>query len=518
MTATGTDVSGPGVRSQGLMLAGCCLAFFIVSLDATIVNVALPTMQADLHASVTGLQWIIDSYTLVFAGLLLLAGSTGDRIGRRRMFQAGLVVFAAGSLACSVAPNLGTLIAFRMLQAAGGAMMQPNALSTIANVITDPVERATPSACGPGCSGPPRRPAPSSAGSWWPPSDGGPSSGSTCPSRRPRSCSPPATPRRPALPIPAGADPPGQILLMLTLGTLTYAIIEGPARGWTSAQIVSLFAVAAISLGAFVTVELHRDEPLLELRFFRSPPFSGATSMATLAFAILAGFLFLNTLYLQEVRGDSALMAGVATLPVAVVIAAGAPFTGRIVARHGSRMLMTAAGLFLGGGALVLTQDRVASSYLVLATGYVLLGFGFALINPPITNTAVGGMPTAQAGVAAAIATSSRQLGNVLGVAIIGSVVASQLRRSLGQRADTTKLAASTRAALGHAGTGTSLRVPSSLPSAPLADQILREAFTTASHTGWDLAAIAGLAIAGIAWHTTSTRARAIAAASRPAQ
>ena len=219
---------------------------------------------------------------------------------------------------------------------------------------------------------------------------------------------------------------------MLTLGTLTYAIIEGPARGWTSAQIVSLFAVAAISLGAFVTVELHRDEPLLELRFFRSPPFSGATSMATLAFAILAGFLFLNTLYLQEVRGDSALMAGVATLPVAVVIAAGAPFTGRIVARHGSRMLMTAAGLFLGGGALVLTQDRVASSYLILATGYVLLGFGFALINPPITNTAVGGMPTAQAGVAAAIATSSRQLGNVLGVAIIGSVVASQLRRSTG--------------------------------------------------------------------------------------
>jgi MFS family permease len=208
----------------------------------------------------------------------------------------------------------------------------------------------------------------------------------------------------------------------------------------------------------------------------------------------------------------------VATLPVAVVIAAGAPFTGRIVARHGSRMLMTAAGLFLGGGALVLTQDRVASSYLILAAGYVLLGFGFALINPPITNIAVGGMPTAQAGVASAIATSSRQLGNVLGVAIIGSVVASQLRRSLGQRADTTKLAASTRAALGHAGTGTSLRVPSSLPSAPLADRILREAFTTASHTGWDLAAIAGLAIAGIAWHTTSTRARAIAAASRPEQ
>ena len=459
MTGTGTGVSGPGPRSRGLMLAGCCLAFFIVSLDATIVNVALPTMQAGLHASVTGLQWIIDSYTLVFAGLLLLAGSTGDRIGRRRMFQAGLAVFAAGSLACSVAPSLGALIAFRMLQAAGGAMMQPNALSTIANVITDPAKRAHAFGMWAGVFGAAAASGPVIGGilvatvGWraifWVNLPVATAAFVLAARYAPETRAP--HPRR--------ADPPGQLLLMLTLGTLTYAIIEGPPRGWTSAQIVSLFAVAAISLSAFVAVELHRDEPLLELRFFRSPPFSGATSMATLAFAILAGFLFLNTLYLQEVRGDSALMAGVATLPVAVVIAAGAPFTGRIVARHGSRMLMTAAGLFLGG-ALVLTQDRVASSYLILAAGYVLLGSGFALINPPITNIAVGGMPTAQAGVASAIATSSRQLGNVLGVAIIGSVVTSQLRRSLGQRADTTKLAASTRAALGHAGTGTSLRVP----------------------------------------------------------
>ena len=189
-----------------------------------------------------------------------------------------------------------------------------------------------------------------------------------------------------------------------------------------------------------------------------------------------------------------------------------------VVARHGSRMLMTAAGLFLGGGALVLTQDRVASSYLVLATGYVLLGFGFALINPPITITAVGGMPTAH---------GRRRLGHRDQLAPARQRARrGHHRLGRGQpappvtwpRADTTKLAASTRAALGHAGTGTSLRVPSSLPSAPLADQILREAFTTASHTGWDLAAIAGLAIAGIAWHTTSTRARAIATASRPEQ
>jgi EmrB/QacA subfamily drug resistance transporter len=497
------------------MLAGCCLAFFIISLDATIVNVALPTMQADLHANVSGLQWIIESYTLVFASLLLLAGSTGDRIGRRRMSQMGLAVFAAGSLACSLAPNLGTLLAFRMVQAVGGAMMQPNALSTITNVITDPARRARAFGLWAGVFGVAAASGPTIGGilvatlGWraifWVNLPVAACAFALVARYAPETRAP--RPRR--------ADVPGQVLLILTLGTLTYAIIEAPARGWLSPPIISLFTVALISLTAFVAVELHRADPLLELRFFRSPPFSGAASMATLAFAVLAGFLFLNTLYLQEVRGASALMAGVDTLPAALVIAAASPLTGRIVARHGSRVPMTAAGLFLGAGALVLTQDRVASSYLILAAGYGLLGFGFALINPPITNTAVGGMPAAQAGVASAIATSSRQLGNVLGVAIVGSVVTSQLHRSVGQHAHATRLAASTRAALGHAGTGTSLRVPGSLPGAEQADQILREAFTPASHTGWELAALAGLAITAIAWLTTSARARATAAAMR---
>jgi EmrB/QacA subfamily drug resistance transporter len=451
------------------MLVGCCLALFVISLDATIVNVALPTLETDLHASVSGLQWVIDSYTLVLASLLLLAGSTGDRIGRRTIFQAGLVIFALGSLACSLAPNLDTLIAFRMLQAGGGAMLQPNALSTITNVITDPTRRAHAIGVWAGVFGIAAASGPILGGilvatiGWraifWVNLPVAAAAFVLVARYAPETKAP--RPRR--------VDLPGQLLLIITLAALTYAVIEGPALRWGSAPIVGLFAVALVGLAIFVLVEHHQDEPLLELRFFRSPPFAGAASMATLAFAILAGFLFLNTLYLQEVRGDSALMAGVATLPATVVIAVVSPLTGRLVAHRGSRLPMTAAGFFLGGGALVLSQESVSSSYLFLAAGYVLLGLGFALINPPITNTAVAGMPKAQAGVASAVATSSRQLGNVLGVAIIGSVVTSRLHN-------------------------------------------LHVGLTTASHAGWDLAAAAGLAIAVIAYLTTSTRARAIAA------
>jgi EmrB/QacA subfamily drug resistance transporter len=469
VTTTAADVTPATTRSPGLMLVGCCLALFVISLDATIVNVALPTLETDLHASVSGLQWVIDSYTLVLASLLLLAGSTGDRIGRRTIFQAGLVIFALGSLACSLAPNLDTLIAFRMLQAGGGAMLQPNALSTITNVITDPTRRAHAIGVWAGVFGIAAASGPILGGilvatiGWraifWVNLPVAAAAFVLVARYAPETKAP--RPRR--------VDLPGQLLLIITLAALTYAVIEGPALRWGSAPIVGLFAVALVGLAIFVLVEHHQDEPLLELRFFRSPPFAGAASMATLAFAILAGFLFLNTLYLQEVRGDSALMAGVATLPATVVIAVVSPLTGRLVAHRGSRLPMTAAGFFLGGGALVLSQESVSSSYLFLAAGYVLLGLGFALINPPITNTAVAGMPKAQAGVASAVATSSRQLGNVLGVAIIGSVVTSRLHN-------------------------------------------LHVGLTTASHAGWDLAAAAGLAIAVIAYLTTSTRARAIAA------
>ena len=458
------------------MLLGCCLALFIGSLDVTIVNVALPAIQADLRASVSGLQWIASAYTVVLASLLLLAGSTGDRIGRRAIFQAGLAVFAAASLACSAAPNLGVLIVFRMLQAAGAAMMQPNALSTITNVITDPVRRAHAIGVWAAVFGVAVASGPVIGGllvaaiGWravfWVNLPVAAIAFALVTRNAPETRAP--RPRR--------ADPPGQALLIATLATVTYATIEGPALGWASASITGCYAVAGLSLAAFVTVERRRAEPLLELRFFRSPAFSGATASATLAFAILAGFLFLNTLYLQEVRGYSPVMAGVAVLPATAVMAVVSPLAARLVARGGSRLPMTAAGLFLAAGTFIL---RDAASYPLLASGYVLVGLGFGLINPPITNAAVSGMPREQAGVASAVATSSRQLGSALGIAIIGSVVA---------------------AGVGRAGTG---RGGSGHTS-----QAFRVAFTTASHAGWDIAIACGLAVAVLGYLTTGATSR----------
>ena len=483
MTSGLAEITPQATRSPRLILLGCCLALFITSLDATIVNVALPALQAGLHASVTGLQWVVDAYTVVLASLMLLAGSTGDRVGRRTMFQAGLIVFAVGSAACSVAPGLGTLIAFRMLQAAGGAMLQPNALSTITNVITDPARRARAIGVWAGVFGGAAASGPILGGilvaaiGWravfWVNLPVAAVAFALVARYAPETRAP--RPRR--------VDLLGQVLLIVTLAATTFATIEGPVRGWSSAPIAGGYALAACALAAFLAVEHRRDEPLLELRFFRSPPFTGAATIATLAFAVLAGFLFLNTLYLQEVRGESALMAGVMTLPATVVIAVISPLTGRLIAGRGSRLPMTAAGFFLAGGALVLSMDRPDSSYLLLAGGYVLLGLGFAFVNPPITNTAVSGMPKTQAGVASAIASSSRQLGNVLGVAVIGSVVSGS--RVIGA------------GIIDSGGTG----------------RLHRAAFTMASHTGWDIAVACGLAIAVLAYLTTGARARAAASA-----
>ncbi|MCU4184245.1 MFS transporter [Acidiferrimicrobium sp. IK] len=496
---------------RNVILACCSLSLFIVSLDATVVNVGLPAIQRDLHASVAGLQWTIDAYTLVIASLLLLSGSLGDRFGRRKLFQIGLVIFGIGSLACSLAPNLGSLIAFRMLQAVGGSMLNPNSLSIITSVFTEPKERARAIGVWGGIFG-------ISAAS-------GPIIGGllidtigwralfwinipvvvvasylaarTVPESRA------AKPRR--------LDPPGQLITIALLSSLTFAIIEGPDHGWTSPLIAGLFAVAAVSMIALVTVERRRLEPLLEVRFFRSPPFSGAATIATLAFLILAGFLFLNTLYLQEVRGDSALMAGVSTLPATIVIAVVAPLSGRMVAARGSRVPLTGAGVLLAGGALVLAADRATSPYLLLAVGYLLLGLGFGLVNPPITNTAVAGMPQSQSGVAAAVASTSRQTGNVLGVALVGSLVTTRFHRLLAPRLAPFHLPAATHAALLHSGIGaTGLHLPGGAGGALAA--AVDSAFTVASHAGWYLAAGCGIAISLVAAVTTGPKARAAAA------
>jgi len=410
-------------RPRRLLILGiCCMSLLIVGLDTTIVNVALPSIRKELHASVSGLQWTIDAYTLVLASLLMLAGSTADRIGRRRVFQTGLVVFSLGSLLCGLAPSLGMLVAFRVVQAIGGSMLNPVAMSIVRNVFENPRERAQAigiwggvfglsMALGPVVGG-----ALVDASSWRAVFFVNVPIGVLAllltavyvPESRA------ARPRR--------LDAIGQVLVIAALATLTSAIIEGPKTGWTSAPILALFAASVASFVALVLYELRRDEPLIEMRVFRSAPFSGASAIAVLAFATLGGFLFLNTLYLQDVRGLSPLHAGLYLLPMAGMLLVFAPLSGVLVGRVGPRpSLVCAAGaLVISGVMLTRLSPTTPTGYLLGA--YFLAGIGSGLVNPPITNTAVSGMPSSQAGVASAVASTSRQVGMTLGVAVIGAI------------------------------------------------------------------------------------------------
>jgi EmrB/QacA subfamily drug resistance transporter len=404
-----------------LVLAICCMSLFIVGLDATIVNLALPSIRADLHASDTGLQWTVDAYTLVIASLLVLSGSTADRIGRRRTFQVGLALFSVGSLLCSIAPNVELLVVSRMVQAVGGSMLNPVAMSIITNTFTERRERARAIGVWGGVVGLSMALGPLVGGAlvgsvgwraiFWLNVPVGVLAIVLTALFVPESRA--ARPRK--------LDPVGQVLVMLVLGGSIFGIIEGPGRGWGSPLIVGCFAVAAVALAALLVYEPRREDPLLELRFFRSVPFSGATVIAVCAFASLGGFLFLNSIYLQETRGLPAFQAGLLTLPMAAMTAILGPIAGRIVGSWGPRVPLLVAGVAMTAAGVLLSTTTADSPVWLLIVAYAAFGIGFGMVNAPITNTAVSGMPTEQAGVAAAIASTSRQTGTALGVAVIGS-------------------------------------------------------------------------------------------------
>lgn len=399
------------------------MSLLIVSLDNTVLNVALPSIEKDLHTTLADMQWTIDAYTLVIASLLILAGSTADRIGRRRVFKTGLVIFTLGSALCSLAPNLELLVVFRIVQAIGGSMLNPVAMSIITNTFTDPRERARAIGVWGAVIGISFAAGPLIGGllvetvGWraiflinvpvgitafiltW----------RYVPESRA------AKPRRP--------DPVGQLLVMATLGAVTYAIIEAPTAGWTSPLILSFAGLAVCALTGLILYERRRAEPLIDLRFFRSAPFSGATVIAVCAFAALGGFLFMNTLYLQNVRDLSALDAGLYMLPIAALSLVCAPLSGRLVGTRGPRIPLLIAGTAFAVSGLLFAVFEAETHLGLLFTGYVLFGLGFGMVNAPITNTAVAGMPLSQSGVAAAVASTSRQIGQTLGVAVIGAVL-----------------------------------------------------------------------------------------------
>lgn len=410
-----------------IILTSCCLSLLIVSMDATIVNVALPTVRDDFGASSSDLQWVVDVYTLVLASLLMLSGAAGDRFGRRRVFQIGLGVFALGSLLCSLAPSVGMLIAARFLQGVGGSMLNPVALSIVSQVFTGRVERARALGFWGAVTGISMVLGPVVGGlliewlSWravfWINLPICAAAVALTAIFVPESKS--ATMRN--------VDPIGQLLAVIFLFGTVFALIEGPGLGWTSPVTVAVFAVAALAFGAFLRYEARRRDPFIDLRFFRSVPFASATVTAIGAFATWGAFLFMMSLYLQGERGYSPMHTGFIYVPIAIGGLLFSPLSGRLVGRYGARPPLVISGVTITVAAVMLTFLTATTPVWHLLVVFAVFGIGFSMVNAPVTNAAVSGMPLDRAGAASAVTSTSRQVGVSIGVALCGSVTGSAL-------------------------------------------------------------------------------------------
>src|SRR6201996_2276018 len=426
------DDAGPmSLARRRIVLAVCCSALFMVGLDNTIVNVGLPEIGVSLHASVSGLQWTVAGYTIVLASLLLFSGAAADRIGRRAIFPGGLGLFTLGAWLFSLAPSLSWLIGFRVLQGIGGSMLNPAALGIITNVFSAPRDRAKAIGVWDGVSGLSMALGPVAGGilvgsvGWrgifWANIPVGLAAISLTALLVPDSKADRG--RKP--------DPVGQFLVIVMLASLAYAIIQGPSDGWFSPYITGFFLLSLIALTILLRYEPRRAEPLIDFRFFKSVPFSAANATAVCAIAASAGFLFLTTLYLQDVRGFTPLRAGLTLLPMPVMMAVSSPISGRILAHRGPRVPFVIAGAALTLSTAALSQLSSTSGPVFLIATYGLFGFGAGMVNVPISNGVMSGVPKSQAGVASGMNSSSRQLGQSLGVAIVGSVLAASLRGSM---------------------------------------------------------------------------------------
>ncbi|MFJ4654662.1 MFS transporter [Nocardia sp. NPDC088792] len=424
MTAPDTATTSGRQPRKRLVLAICCTAVLMANLDTTALNVALPSIGRELHASVSSAQWAVAAYTVVLACLLMLFGSIADRIGRRTVFQAGLVVFGTGSLLCSLAPSPGWLVAFRMVQAVGGAMLNPVAMSIIINVFPRPAERARAVGAWSGTTGISMAAGPVIGGAlvdaigwraiFW----------INVPIAL---CAFVLTTRfvpQSRAAVARRLDPVGQLLVIGLLGPLVFAIIEGPHRGWGSPVTIGCLLLSLVCVVGLLSYEPRRTDPLIEVRAFASPPFAGAVVIAICAYIAMGGFLFLNTYFLQGVRNDRPLVAGLELLPMAAAMLVAGPLWGRSTAERGDRLTLTVGGALTTFAAVLLTFTFDGGNQVLLLFGYAVFGLGIGYLNTPITTIVTSGLPRSEAGVAASIATTSRQIGQSLGVAIIGSILA----------------------------------------------------------------------------------------------
>ncbi len=423
--------SSPSHPNRWRILGVLVLALLVTSIDHTIINVALPELVGDLGASSAQLQWIVASYTVVFAGLLLIAGSVGDRFGRRSALAAGLLAFLAGSGVSALAASTAMLIAGRGLMGVGGALIMPTTLSILVNSFGDPKERAKAIAAWTAVSG---------AGIAIGPIVGGLLMRSFSWSSVfwinvpllavafvgtlhlvPDSRDPNAT----------RLDPVGALLSTAAIGSLVYAVIAGPEQGWTSSATLMTFMVAAVAGAMFVRWEMRRDEPMLDLRLFANRGFSAGSIALAMLFFAMAGTVFLQAQYLQFILGYTPLIAGVALVPAALGMIVGTGVGAHMAAQLSGRVAVVTGTLFAAGGVAVQAVFIDGTSYVPTGFGLLLFGFGAGIAMPAATELIMSTLPPARAGVGSAVNDTVRELGGALGVAIIGSVAASTYASNL---------------------------------------------------------------------------------------
>ena len=412
-------------RQRWLALGVLCLSLLAIVIDNTIVNVALPTLVRDLEADVAELQWVVDAYTLVFAGLLLLAGALGDRYGRRRTLLAGLTVFGVSSAVAAYAGSVDGLIAARAVMGAGAAFIMPATLSLLVSVFTDTRERAMAIGIWAATAGLGVALGPVVGGVlldhfWW---------GSIFIVNVPLVAIAVVAGFRL---LPESRDPvarrldwTGAALSGVGLVAFVWAIIEAPSKGWTSPPVLAAGAFAAVALVAFVLWQRRVAEPLLDVRLFENPRFTAASSTVMVLFFALFGFLFLSTQYLQFVLGYSPSAAGVRVLPYAGAMIVFAPLSSKLVMSLGTKRVATAGMLLFSLGLAVAATIGTSSGYGRLAVALVFMGAGMGLAGAPATESIMGSLPPERANIGSAVNDTTRELGGALGVAIVGSIMSS---------------------------------------------------------------------------------------------
>lgn len=408
---------------KALVLTAVCLGQFMIQLDLTIVNVALPSIGQDLGASVSGLQWVIDGYSLALASLLLLGGRIGDRSGHKRVYLAGLVIFAVGSGLCALAPSLGWLIGARILQGIGGAIELPATLAILTHTFTDQRERAQAVGIWAGAAGSSLVVGPVLGGALiarfgWPAVFI-----VNLPIALVIGLLILATVTEAVEPDTGGLDVPGQLLGAAALGFLAGGAIEGGRQGFASGLALSLFAAGAASVAAFITVEHRRTDPMLPLAFFRRAAYSAANAVGLVMGFVTFGILFVFSLFFQQVQGDSAIAAGLRFLPLTIAFVIAGPLVGRVIDRVGHGAPMAVGCVLMGAGTLLLLLVNSGSGYGRVWWPFVIIGLGYGLTSTPMAAAVLGAVPSERAGMASSTNLAARVAGGVFGIAVLGALL-----------------------------------------------------------------------------------------------